>query len=366
MPIIKEILSSIEEFAPLSIQESWDNCGLAIGNPMLEARAALVTVDVTEAVLDEAIKLGCNLIIAHHPPIFGGIKRLTGSTDIERALIKAIKNDIAIYASHTATDSAMHGTSWTMAGKLHLNNIQALELQKNSLKKLAVMVPQSHADIVRETLAKEGAGNIGKYDSCSFNVNGTGTFRANDEAKPFVGTKGELHFEPEVKIETIVPSYMVNKIVKAMLSVHPYEEVAYDIFPVDNKNPQIGLGVVGDLEEAVPTDVFLQKVKTTFNCQVIRHTKITTDKISKVALCGGSGSSLLPLAISAKADIFITGDFKYHQFFEAEGQIIVADIGHYESEQFTKELFLEIVIKNFPKFAIHLSEVETNPINYLF
>lgn len=366
MPRIIDIIEAIEEFAPLAIQESWDNCGLAIGDSSLEAKAALTTVDVTEAVVDEAIKYNCNLIISHHPPIFGGIKQLNGKTDIERALIKAIKHDIAIYASHTATDSALNGTSWTMAEKLQLKNIKALELQKNSLKKLVVFVPQSHADKVRNALAETGAGNIGNYDSCSFNINGTGTFKANENANPYVGKLGELHFEPETRIETIVPTYKIKQVVKAMLEVHPYEEPAYDIYPVESKNPQIGLGVVGETDSPIPTDLFLQKVKTAFNCKVIRHTSISSEIISKVALCGGSGSSILPLAIASGADIFITGDFKYHQFFDAENRIIIADIGHYESEQFTKELFLEIVTKKFSKFAIRLSAVETNPISYLF
>lgn len=366
MPTIQEIISEIEAFAPLELQENWDNCGLLVGDAHVEATGMLASIDVTESVVDEAIAQGCNLIVAHHPLIFGGLKRITPKTEIERIVIKAIKNDVAIYAAHTNMDVAAHGVSWRMSQKLGLINPKPLVLQKSTLKKLVVYVPVSHAEGVRNALFQAGAGQIGNYDSCSFNVNGVGTFRGNETAKPFVGTPGALHREDEVRIESIVPAYNQRAAIAAMLEAHPYEEVAYDIYSLENKNPQIGLGVVAQTENPIPFDVFLQFVKATFRCATIRHTAPVSPTVSTVALCGGAGSSFLSAAKAARADLFITGDFKYHQFFEAENQIAIADIGHYESEQFTKELFYEIVTKKFSKFAVRLSAVETNPITYLF
>jgi dinuclear metal center YbgI/SA1388 family protein len=366
MPTIQEIISEIEAFAPLELQESWDNCGLLVGDASAQAHGALLTIDVTEAVLDEAIATGCNLIVAHHPLIFGGLKHITPKTEVERVVIKALKNDVAIYAAHTNIDITTNGVSWRMAQKLGLKNLSPLIQQKASLKKLVVFVPQSHTEVIREAMFQAGAGHIGKYDSCSFNTPGLGTFKGDETTNPFVGTPGELHAEAEIRIETVVPTHKQRAVIAAMLAAHPYEEVAYDIIPLENKNPQIGLGVIAHTDAPIPFDAFMQLVKTTFNCSVIRHTAPVVPTVSTVVLCGGAGSSFLSAAKAARADVFITGDFKYHQFFEAENQIAIADIGHYESEQFTKELFSEIVTKKFSKFAVRLSAVETNPITYLF
>lgn len=366
MPTIHEIIHEIEAFAPLELQESWDNCGLLVGDASVEALGMLATIDVTEAVVDEAIARGCNLIVAHHPLIFGGLKHITPTTEAERVVIKAIKNDVAIYAAHTNIDISTHGVSWRMAQKLGLINPKPLVLQKSTLKKLVVYVPVNHAEAVRNALFQAGAGHIGKYDSCSFNASGIGTFKGDETTSPFVGMPGELHSEDEVRIETVVPTHKQKTVVAAMLQAHPYEEVAYDIYSIENKNPQIGLGVVAQTQSPVSFDDFLQFVKTTFRCTAIRYTTPVSPLVSTVALCGGAGSSFLSAAKAARADLFITGDFKYHQFFEAENQIAIADIGHYESEQFTKELFYEIVTKKFSKFAVRLSAVETNPITYLF
>jgi dinuclear metal center YbgI/SA1388 family protein len=366
MPTIHEIIHEIEAFAPLELQESWDNCGLLVGDTSVEAKGMLATIDVTEAVVDEAIAHGCNLIVAHHPLIFGGLKHITPKTDVERVVIKALKNDVAIYAAHTNMDVATHGVSWRMSQKLGLINPKPLVLQKSTLKKMVVFVPADYAEAVRNALFQAGAGHIGNYDSCSFNGNGTGTFRGNENTNPYVGTPGELHREEEVRIETVVPAHKQRAVVAALLQAHPYEEVAYDIYSLENKNPQIGLGVIAKTQSPVPFEDFLQFVKTTFRCSAIRHTAPVSSTVGTVALCGGAGSSFLSAAKAARADLFITGDFKYHQFFETENQIAIADIGHYESEQFTKELFYEIVTKKFSKFAVRLSAVETNPITYLF
>jgi len=363
---IKEITSCIEEFAPLSLQESWDNAGLLTGDPSFDVDSALIALDITEEVIDDAIRHGEKLIIAHHPLIFSGIKKLNGNNYVEKALIKAIKNDIAIYAAHTNIDVVKNGVSWRMAQKLGLKNVTTLSGEKGLLKKLIVYVPVSHAESIRGALFNAGAGEIGNYDSCSFNSVGQGTFRGNESTNPYVGKPGELHVEEEVRIETVFPVYLQQRIISSMLEVHPYQEVAYDIIPLENKHNSIGLGVVGNIDHEIGATEFLRLVKEVFNCKIIRFAGNTDKIIRKVAVCGGAGSSLINEAIQAKADIFITGDVKYHQFFDAGDKIILADIGHYESEQFTKELFYEIVTNKFSKFALRLSEVQTNPVNYLF
>ncbi len=365
-PTINDIINCIEEVAPTSLQESWDNCGLLVGSRFDRATSALITLDVTEAVIDEAIDNQCNLVITHHPVIFSGIKKLTGKTDSERAIIKAIRNHIAIYAAHTNIDVASNGVSQKMAQVLGLKGIKVLAPQKGLLKKLVVFVPLSHADQVRKAFFEAGAGTLGQYDSCSFNVPGTGTFRGGPGTSPFIGEKGEFHSEPEIRIETVVPTFLAAKVVAAMIEAHPYEEVAYDLYPIENPHPGIGLGVIGTLEEPIEALEFLEKVKKAFACTALKYSPLLPGKIKAVALCGGAGSSLIPDALRSSADVFITGDVKYHQFFEAENRIILVDIGHYESEQFTKELFFEIVTNKFPKFALRLSKTQTNPVNYLF
>lgn len=362
---IKQITQFIESVAPPALQESYDNAGLILGQPDCEVSGILITLDVTEAVIDEAISKNLNLIVAHHPIVFSGLKKLNGRNYIERCVAKAIKNDVAIYAAHTNLDSVFGGVNSKICEKLGLRNCRMLSPVSGFLKKLVTFAPIIDADKVRNALFEAGAGGIGNYDSCSFNLAGKGTFRGNDQTNPYVGEKNQLHTEEEIRIETIFPKYLQSAIVHALLKAHPYEEVAYDIYPLDNDFAQAGIGMIGELPEPVEEMLFLQNLKKIFNCKVIRHTELLEKPIRKVAVCGGSGSSYLSKAIAQKADIFITGDFKYHQFFDAEQQIVIADIGHYESEQFTKEVFYELLTKKFPKFAIHLSETTTNPVNYL-
>jgi len=361
---LKEIISVFEKEAPLAWQESYDNSGLQTGDENTEIKSALLTIDVTEEVVDEAIKKKSNLIICHHPVIFGGIKKLTTKTPVERILRKAIQKDIAIYAAHTNLDNIKNGVNSKICDKLGLTNRKILSPVKNSLKKIVVFVPETHADKVRKAICDAGAGHIGNYDFCSFNVQGTGTFRGSEETNPFVGEKGKIHFEKEIRIETIIPSFLQNSVVNAMKSAHPYEEVAYDIYPIENKNEEIGAGMTGELEKEIETLKFFNFIKKTFGVKSIRHTEITKNKIKKIAVCGGSGSFLIRDAISSGADIFITGDVKYHQFFDAENRIIIADIGHFESERFTNEIFYDLLTKKFPKFAVNFSETSTNPIYY--
>ncbi len=331
----------------------------------MEVRAVLLCVDVTEDVIDEALSLNANLIVAHHPLIFSGLKKITGYTSTERIVIKAIKNDVAVYAAHTNLDSVTGGVNSKICEKLGLKKCRILAPATGELRKLVTFVPNDQAEKVRMAIFEAGAGKIGEYDQCSYNLEGHGTFRGSENTNPFVGEQGKLHFEEETRIETIFPVIYQTKVINALLKVHPYEEVAYDVYPLENNYEKVGIGMVGELDTPEEEDIFLAALKDIFKIPVIRHSVLLGKPIQRVAVCGGSGSFLIQKAISANADIFLTGDMKYHQFFEADNEIIIADIGHYESEQFTKEIFYDLLTKKFPKFAVHLSKIVSNPINYL-
>ncbi|HET6244871.1 MAG: Nif3-like dinuclear metal center hexameric protein [Bacteroidetes bacterium] len=362
---IHDVIDLIEDFAPLQLQESYDNSGLITGDKNWKVQKILLCIDTTEAVIDEAIFKGCNLIIAHHPIVFKGLKKFTGEDYVQRTIIKALKNDIAIYAAHTNMDNVYDGVSARICQKLNLKNKKVLSPKKNILKKIITFCPQEQAEKVKTALFNAGAGKIGNYSECSFNSSGTGTFRPSENANPFVGEKGKRHTENELRIETIFPFYLENKIIKALLDSHPYEEVAYDVITLENKHNSIGSGMIAEVENPQHETDFLNFIKKQMNAQCIRHTAILNKEIKKVAVCGGSGSFLVQNAIAAGADIFITSDFKYHEFFDAEGKILIADIGHYESEQFTMDIFYELILKNFPTFAVYLTETNTNPVKYL-
>jgi dinuclear metal center YbgI/SA1388 family protein len=365
MTQIKEVINKLESFAPVVLQESYDNAGLIVGNADAEIKSILVSLDTTEAVVDEAIRIGCNLIVSHHPIVFKGLKKITGSDYIERVIISAIKNNIAIYAMHTNLDNVSHGVNKMIANRLGLKNTKILSPKTNILLKLSVFVPANHAEALRNSLFSAGAGNIGNYSSCSFNSEGEGTYKANKDAKPFKGEIGKTHIENEIKIEVIVPTFIKSEVVEAMLKTHPYEEVAYDLIPLINQYNLVGSGMIGELESPMNELTFLKLLKEKMKTECIRHTALLKKPIRTVALCGGSGSFLLPSAKAQKADIFISGDFKYHDYFDADNQLVIADIGHYESEQFTIELIGGFLIENFSKFAVRFTDVNTNPINYL-
>lgn len=362
---INDITNYLEKWAPLSLQESYDNAGLLVGKKETEIKGVLITLDVTEAILDEAISKKCNLIIAHHPIIFKGLKNLTGQNSTQRIVEKALREHIALYAIHTNLDNVDHGVNAILSQKLHLQNNRILSPMKSRLRKLATFCPLNHADKVRQAIFNAGAGHIGNYDNCSFNSSGKGSFRANKDADPFVGEKGELHFEEEVRIETIYPDYVESAVIDALLQSHPYEEVAYDIYPINNSYEKIGAGMIGELAAPMSEIDFLNHAKTITGIPYIRHSQFLQKPIHKVALCGGAGSFLIQEAIRAGADAFLTGDIKYHEFFDAESKILVADIGHFESEQFVKELIYSHLIKKFSTFAVLISETNTNSINYL-
>jgi dinuclear metal center YbgI/SA1388 family protein len=364
MDFITDVKKILEDFAPLSLQESYDNSGLITGNPAQVVTGALVCIDCTEEVVDEAINKKCNLIISHHPVLFSPLKKLTGSNYVERTLIKAIKNDIAIYAMHTNLDSVKGGVNTRIADKLELQNQHILRPSRGDLRKLVTYCPTDQSDKVREALFKAGAGNIGNYDRCSFNSEGYGTFRGNEHSHPQVGKKNKEHREKETRLELIFQAHQEKSVLMTLFESHPYEEIAYDVYKLENTNNQVGIGIVGELSKEISLSVFFEKIKKTFNVQLIRHSGEIKRKVKRIAVCGGSGSFLIPDAIASGADVFVTADLKYHQFFDAEDHLVLADIGHFESEQFTIELIEQLLKENFSTFATYFSSVKTNPIKY--
>lgn len=363
--IIKHITDYLETIAPLSLQESYDNSGLLVGNKNTKLKGVLVALDCTEDVVDEAIKNKCNLIVAHHPVIFGGLKKINGKNYVERVVIKAIKNDIAIYAIHTNYDNVLHGVNAEISRRIGLTNLKTLVPKPSTLRKLYTFIPVNDYEKVASAVFAAGAGHIGNYSETGFRTPGTGTFRGNESANPAIGKKGVLEAVNEVRFETIFPAHMQSSVIAALIQSHPYEEVAYDVVELQNTHPHIGSGMVGELKVPIDEVAFLKKLKKQMQAGCVRHTAIRNKPVRKVAVCGGSGSFLLKAAIASGADVLVTADFKYHEFFDAENQIIIADIGHYESEQFTKDLLAKQLSEKFPIIAPLISKVNTNPVNYL-
>lgn len=361
---ITDVIQLLETIAPPALQESYDNAGLLTGNPHWDCTGILCTLDATEDVINEARQQHCNLVVAHHPIIFGGLKKITGRNYVERTVITAIKNDIAIYAIHTNLDNVLDGVNNKIADKLGLINRSILGPKTGLLAKLYTFAPVAHAEKVRIALFEAGAGNIGNYSEVSFNSDGTGTFKGNTSANPYVGELGIRHEEKETKIEVIFPVHQQKAVVSALLKVHPYEEVAYDIIPLANLHNQVGSGLAGYLPAPVAEEQFLQQLKLAFGLTVIKHTPLLGKPIGKIALCGGAGSFLTKTAIASGADIYITSDIKYHEFFDADGNMVLADIGHWESEQYTTDLLFDILQSKFPTFAVLKSKVKTNPVHY--
>ncbi|MGY5848864.1 Nif3-like dinuclear metal center hexameric protein [Salegentibacter sp. F14] len=362
---IQEVINILEDFAPPYYAEDFDNVGLLTGDVNTEVKGALLALDTLEEVVDEALEKNCNLIISFHPIIFSGLRKLNGRNYVERTVIKAIKNDIAIYAIHTALDNQYKGVNDMICEKLGLKNRKILIPRKQSIKKLSTYVPINNTDEVRKALFKAGAGSIGNYDNCSFNLKGSGSFRPNEEANPVIGEKGEVHFEEETQINLTFPAHLEGKILKALFSSHPYEEVAYEIATLDNSNQQIGMGMIGELDSARNEEDFLEEVKEIFKSKCIRHSELLQKPVRKVAVLGGSGSFAIENAKYAGADIYLTADLKYHDFYKAEKKLVLADIGHYESEQYTKNLLHSYLTKKISNFAIILAETNTNPIKYI-
>lgn len=361
---VADIIEYINSLVPIALQEEYDNSGLICGNSKQNTTSVLISLDCTEEIVDEAIHLGSKLIISHHPILFKPIKSLTGKNYIEKTIIKAIKNDICIFSVHTNLDNLNTGVNCLIAQKIGLKNLKILAPKSGLLNKIVVFCPHQDAEKVKNAMFEAGAGKIGNYSECSFNLMGEGTFRANEQANPYVGDKNTRHTEPETRIELICPVYKTEIVINKMLQAHPYEEVAYDVYPLLNSWDNAGSGMIGELPEASTEREFLSRLKKIFNAPVIKHTALLNKPITKVALCGGSGSFLLKNALSAGADVYVSADFKYHEFFDAEDRILIADIGHYESEQFTPEILATIIQKKFPTFAVHLTKINTNPVQY--
>ncbi len=363
---VKEITSAIEAYAPLYLQESYDNAGMQVGDPNQEVTGVLLCTDVREPIVDEAIERGCNMIISHHPLIFHAIKKIAGRNYIERIIARAIKHDITIYCAHTNMDSARGGVNYKMAEKLGLKNVEILSPQEGSLRKLVVFVPNAQAAQVTQAMCQAGAGRLGNYDSCSYSMAGDGHYRALEGANPTCGEVGELHTEPETRVEVLVHKAVMGKVVAAMLKAHPYEEPAFDIIALNNADKSSGLGVIGDIEPAEDALAFLERVKSTFEVEAVRYSGDTAGKhVSRVAMCGGAGAEFIGLAMARHADVYITGDMKYHEFMGNESRIILADIGHYESEHYTKEIFYDIIRQKMPNFAVAFASNERNQVKYL-
>lgn len=368
--LISEIIAAIEAVAPRAWQEDWDNTGLQVGNAAVECTGVLIAVDVTPAVVDEAIRRGCNLIVSHHPLIFRGLKQLTGRTPVQVSVMNAIAAGVSIYSSHTALDSAPGGVSYRMADMLGVDVRTTLSPLRDRWLQLNVMVPRDHAESVRLALFDAGAGTLGNYDCCSFTWSGSGTFAAKPGANPYVGVVGQLHTEPEDCVSVLVPAWLKDKVVDTMLQVHPYEMPAYQLLRLDNPMQGIGLGVVGTLRQRMRPAEFIDHVKRTFGAKVARctpvHAAMDSDTlISRVALCGGSGGEFIGDAVAQGAQAYVTADIRYHDFVDRQSDILLVDIGHFETEQCTKDIFYQIISQKFANFAVYKSEDGLNPVNYM-
>ena len=362
--IVQDVINHLETFAPLAYAEDFDNVGLLVGDKNEKLTGVLVTLDTLEAVVDEAISKNCNLIVSFHPIIFKGLKKITGKTYVERVILKAIKHNIAIYAIHTALDNALQGVNDMICNQLNLKNKEILIPQSATIKKLTTYVPKNEAEQLRTVLFKAGAGNIGNYSNCSFNTDGVGTYQGNEGSNPTLGEKGKTHQEEETQISVIFAKHLESKIIKALIDTHSYEEVAYEVVTIENKNQNIGMGMIGELKTPMQEADFLTFIKSSMKTDCIRHSLFLNKPIKKVAVLGGSGSFAINAAKAADANAFITADLKYHDFFSAENSILLADIGHYESEQFTKNLLVTYLTKKITNFAVVLSNTNTNPVKY--
>ena len=362
--IVQDVISHLEELAPLAYAEYFYNVGLLVGNKNNDLTGVLVTLDTLEEVVDEAIQNKCNLIVSFHPIIFSGLKKITGKTYVERVVLKAIQHGISIYAIHTALDNSQYGVNNMICEKLNLVKRRILVPKNNTIKKLTTYVPKGEAELLRNALFAVGAGHIGNYHNCSFNVEGIGTFKGNEKSSPTKGRKGKTHLEDEVQVSMTFEKNLEQEVLDTLFKTHSYEEIAYELITLENSNQTIGMGMLGALEKEIDELTFLSILKSTFNCHNIKHSKLLNKPIKKVAVLGGSGSFAIADAIASSADVFVTSDLKYHDFFKSENKIILADIGHFESEQFTKNLIVSYLTKKISNFAIILSKINTNPIKY--
>ncbi len=364
MATLQELIRHLEKLAPPSLQESYDNSGLITGDPSMEISGVLVCLDALEEVIDEAMENGCNVVVAHHPILFSGLRSLTGKNYVERVLLKAIRNHIAIYAVHTNLDNVSQGVNRKMGEKLGLLHLKILRPMPGRIMQMVTYCPADRCELVKDALFAAGAGHIGRYSECAFVSDGTGSFKGEEGSNPVVGKVGVREESPEKRIELIFPDWKERDVLLALRQAHPYEEIAYSVSVLHNANQSIGAGMIGELPSDMEATSFLDQIKEKMGVAMLRHTALPGKKVRQIAICGGSGSFLLPDAIRANADVLVTADFKYHQFFDAEGRILIADIGHFESERFTIDLLGDEIRKKFTTFAVRLTGITTNPIHY--
>ena len=362
---IQGVIDLLEAWAPRSYAEDFDNTGLLVGDRQADLKGVLVSLDCLEAVVDEAVQKDCNMVVSFHPIIFKGLKKITGSDYVQRAVLKAIKHDIAIYAIHTALDNNWEGVNHQILKTLGAKKSSVLVPKANTLKKLVTYAPQAESKNLLDSLFAAGAGAIGDYSECTFTSNGEGSFKPGEAADPSLGKQGERHYEAETRIEVLVPFHCESAVIKALLSTHSYEEVAYDLIPISNTDKQLGMGMIGSFETPLSEAEFLALLKERMHCGGIRHSKLLGKSIQKIAVLGGSGAFAIGAAKGAGVDAYVSADFKYHDFFSAEQRLLLVDIGHYESEQYTKNLIVQYLTKKITNFAVLLSEINTNPIFYL-
>ena len=363
---IQELTDFLASIAPPAYQEGYDNAGLIVGNPTTEITGVLLALDCTEKVVEEAVRRGCNVVVAHHPIVFRGLKKLNGKDYVERTVIDAIRANVALYAIHTNLDHVAHGVNAMIAERLGLSGVRVLVPKRHLLMKLTFFVPSHKAELVLDALFAAGAGQVGNYSECSFQSAGEGTFRPGTGSNPYLGEVGKLERVAEQRVEILFPAHLEARIMRALRQAHPYEEVAYYLHQLENEHQEVGAGAIGELPEPMPVAGFLGYLKEKMEVAVIKYTATDHPMIRRVAVCGGAGSFLLPNALGAQADAFITADFKYHEFFDAENKTMICDIGHYESEVYTKQLLFNYISKKFNNFALYLSEVNTNPVSYYY
>ncbi len=361
---VNTVTQILEELAPLDHAEDFDNVGLLVGDGEMEVQGILVTLDTLECVVDEAIENNCNLIVSFHPIIFSGLKKITGKNYVERTILKAIQNNIAIYAPHTALDNSSKGVNAKICEVLGVSDTRILIPKGGTIRKLITYVPLADSETLKQRLFEAGAGNIGNYSNCSFTLEGMGSYKGDENSNPTIGKKGETHYEQEMMISVTYLKSLEGKVLRSLMENHPYEEVAYEIYSLENTNQDIGMGMIGELDEPVQEQAFLEHLKKAMNAKIVRHSELRNKPVKSVAVLGGSGAFAIGAAKASGADVFVTADVKYHQFYEAENKMVIADIGHFETEQFTKNLLVDYLTKKIPNFAIRLSESITNPIKY--
>jgi len=362
---IKQVTQFLEQKFPLYLQEDFDNCGVQCGDVRQEITGAMVCFEMSEQVIDEAIAEGCNLVISHHPLILKrGITKILPTDRVGAMICKALAHNMVLYSMHTNIDSGVGGGNDVFAEKLNLQNVKVLEPHKGLYRKLVVFVPKENAEALKSALFEIGCGVQGNYDSCGYTVHGQGQFRPLKGANPHIGEENQLEHVEEERIEMIYPTGLQRTVVQAIYEHHPYEEPAFDLLPLENESRTIGLGRIGELPKVMPVSEFLECLKDKLGFEHCRYAGDTTKMIHKVAVCGGGGSSFIDLAIASGADAYVSGDFKYHDFFKSHSGTLLVDIGHYEGEYFIKNIIHQQIKENFTNFAALISKMEKVEVKY--